>query len=284
MYEQEKPSHPTIRVWTLGEFGVERLASGSKQESRYEPIPMQEWQSRGAAVTLLKALLCRIHRQASKQELVATIWPTEQEGGRHPVQMGRSFDAAVSVLRAVLSTSSGESLLLTRRSANQMRYRLANQQHLWVDVDACEALVSQAMQVEGQGARPEDVVALWEEAYQRAQRGLFLEDELHAPWSETRRQRIEGTERLCVHHLADQYLALHRPVDAEVILRQFWTAHPTDEDALLRLMTLLAQQARMQEALQVFSYTERFLWKQEQRKPSARLVRLAEQLSHGEGG
>jgi DNA-binding SARP family transcriptional activator len=282
MREQEEQGRPVIRVWTLGEFGVERLVRGGEQDPRYEPLPVQEWQSRGAAVTLLKVLLCRAHRQASKQELMATIWPAEQEGGRHPAQMGRSFDAAASVLRAVLSALSGESLLLTRRRGEQTSYRLADQQRLWVDADACETLVNQAVQVEGQGARPEDAVAMWEEASRLMQRGSFLEEELHAPWSESRRQRIEGTRRLCVHHLADQYLALHRSVDAEVILRQFWTAQPSDEDALFRLMTLLAHQARLQEALQAFSYTERFLWKQEQRKPSTRLVRLAEQLRHAE--
>lgn len=93
---------------------------------------------------------------------------------------------------------------------------------------------------------------------------------------------MEGTQRLCVHHPADCYLALNRYVEAEVALRTFWTANPTDEDALFRLMQLLAQDARSQEALRLFSYTEHLLQHEEDKRLSVWISRLAEPIKSGE--
>jgi len=162
-----------------------------------------------------------------------------------------------------------------------MFYRLADQQHLWVDADAVEVLVHQAMQMEEMGT-VQEVLAVWEEAYRLTQRGAFLEDDVHTAWSQARRQLMEGTQRLCVHHLADCYLALNRYVEAEVVLRTFWTANPTDEDALYRLMQLSAQHVRSQEALRLFSYTERLLQHEEGKRLSVWISRLAEPIKSGE--
>ncbi len=101
---------------------------------------------------------------------------------------------------------------------------------------------------------------------------------MQTSWSQARRQMVEGTERLCVHHLADCYLALGRHAEVEILLRTFWTANPTDEDALYRLMKLLVQHARVQEASRLFSYTERLLQQEEGRLLSERLLRFAEHI------
>lgn len=149
--DQGHPSMPIVRVWMFGEFVVEHLTSREGQPPRYEPVAPSTWQSRGTAMTLLKVLLCRRSRRATKDELIAAIWPQEEERTKHLKHVERAFDAAASVLRAVLRTPEGESLLLSRRSGNHMLYRLADQQRLWVDAEACEALVNQAIQVEGRG-------------------------------------------------------------------------------------------------------------------------------------
>lgn len=272
---------PIVRVWMFGDFVVERLISLQEHPLRYELVEPSAWQSRGTAMTLLKVLLCRRRRRATKDDLIAAIWPREEEGAKHLKHVERAFDAAASVLRAVLRTPEGASLLMSKRSGDQMLYRLVDQQRLWTDAEACEILVNQAIQMEGQGQAHEGL-AMWEEAYRLTQRGVLLEDDVQTTWSQGRRQMIEGTERFCVYHLADSYLALDRHAEAEVILRSFWTAHPTDEDALYRLMKLLAQHARIQEALRLFSYTERVLRQEEGREPSERLLRFAEYLKHTE--
>jgi DNA-binding SARP family transcriptional activator len=280
MREEDQPGHPSIpaiRIWTLGEFVVERLYFTEEQEPRYEQVAPQDWQSRGAAMTLLKVLLCHPRRRASKDASIVAIWPQSDDGAKRLKHVERALDAAASVLRSILRTSQGASLLLTRRSGNHLLYRLADQQHLWVDVDALEAPVHQAMQMEGVGI-VQEVLTVWEEAYRLAQCGAFLEDDLYTPWSQARRHMVEGTRRLCVYHLADLYLAFHRLVEAEVLLRTFWTANPTDEDALYHLMKLLVQQERDQEALRLFRYAERLLEQEEGRRPSTHLITLVERL------
>jgi DNA-binding SARP family transcriptional activator len=279
--DQGPPSIPIVRIWMFGEFVVEHFIPSEEYSPRYEPLAPSSWQSRGTALTLLKVLLCRRRRRATKDELIAAIWPQKEEGAKHLKHVERAFDAAASVLRAVLRTPEGESLLMSRRSGDHMLYRLADQQRLWTDAEACELLVNQAIQMEGQGQTHEGL-AVWEEAYRLTQRGVFLEDDVQASWSQARRQMVEGTERFCVHHLADCYLALDRHAEAEVILRSFWTANPTDEDALYRLMKLLAQHTRVQEALRLFSYTERLLQQEEARHPSERLLRFAEHIRRAE--
>lgn len=285
MHEVDQHGHasfPAIRVWTLGEFVVEQLHSREEQERHYQAVTPQAWQSRGTAMTLLKVLLCRARRRASKDELIAAIWPESEDGAKRLKHVERALDAAASVLRAVLRTPQGASLLLTRRSGDHLFYRLADQQHLWADVDAVEALVHQAMQMEGVSI-VQEVLAVWEEAYQLAQRGAFLEDDVPTRWSQARRLLVEGTRRLCVYHLADLYLSLRQLVEAEVLLRAFWTANPTDEDALYRLMKLLAQQERFHEALRLFQYAERLLEQEESRRPSTRLIKLVEHLQARDG-
>ena len=279
--DQERLSMPVVRVWTFGEFVVKRLTSPDEYPFHYEPVEPSAWQSRGTAMTLFKVLLCRRRRRATKDELIAAIWPEEKEGAKGLKHVERAFDAAASVLRAVLRAPEGESLLLSKRSGNHTFYRLADQQRLWTDAEACETLVNRAIETEGRGQAHEGL-AMWEEAYHLTQRGNFLEDDVQTSWSQGRRQMIEGTERLCVHHLADSYLALDRQAEAEVILRSFWAAHPTDEDALYRLMKLLALHARMQEALRLFSYTERVLRQEEGREPSKRLLHFAEHIKRTE--
>ena len=279
--DQEHSSIPLVRVWMFGEFVVERLSSSEEHSPRYESVAPSSWQSRGTALTLLKVLLCRRRRRATKDVLIAAIWPEGEEGAKRLKHVERAFDAAASVLRAVLRTSEGESLLMSRRSGDHMFYRLAEQQRIWTDAEACEVLVNRAIEMEGRGQMHE-ALPVWEEAYRLTQRGIFLEDDVQASWSQAQRQMAEGTERFCVHHLADCYVALNRYAEAEVIVRSFWTTNPTDEDALYRLMKLLAQHARSQEAFRLFSYTERLLRQEEGRQPSERLLRFAEHIKRTE--
>src|SRR5712691_1350540 len=95
--DQEYPSMPTVRVWTFGDFVVERLISLEEHPPRYESVEPSAWQSRGTAMTLLKVLLCRRRRRATKDELSAAIWPREEERTKHLKHVERAFDAAASV-------------------------------------------------------------------------------------------------------------------------------------------------------------------------------------------
>lgn len=272
VFDQEQLSPPAVRVFVFGECVLERRVDISEYEPQYERIPPTAWQGRGPALALLKLLVCRLHRRATKGDVVDLLW-----SGVHLKNAGRACDAAASVLRKVLGAPDGSSLLLTSHRGRSTVYRLADQQRLWVDADACDAYVEQAIQAEGLG-RMQEAFALWEEASRLLKRGVFLEEDVQDEWTHERRQVVEGNQRLCVHHLADRYLADHRKGEAETLLRGFWTRHPTDEDALLRLLTLLAQQGRSLEALRLVAHTERLLAHESGASLSAKTLALAEQL------
>lgn len=268
--------HSLIRITTLGEFTIERLvhipAQTRDEPPRYAGVARSEWSSRGPAMTLLKVLLCRPHRRALRNELIEAIWPDHET-----INAAHALDSAVSVLRQhILRTGEVGSLLLTLRSGRETIFKLAGQQRLWVDADALLSLVSQAMRAECQGQNP---LPLLEEAYTLA-RGEFLEDDLYAAWAQSRRHTLNGARHRTLFKLVDLYLGDERVGLAEELLFAALEEDPTDEDALCRLMVLLAEQERRQEALQLYQYTRDVL-QEEQAEPTIYTRELARRLSQG---
>src|SRR5437899_12087283 len=103
-------------VITLGEFALERLVptpSRTQDEPpRYARVARSEWSNRGPAMALLKVLLCRPNRRASRDELIEAIWPDHGE-----INAAHALESAASVLRRhILLTGQIGSLLLTLRS------------------------------------------------------------------------------------------------------------------------------------------------------------------------
>src|SRR6202043_3927546 len=84
--------YPLVRVFTLGDFALERLAelpSQNGSEPHYERIAPQVWANRGPAMTLLRFLLSRVNRRASRGELTEVIWP-----GNSAVNVEHALDSA----------------------------------------------------------------------------------------------------------------------------------------------------------------------------------------------
>jgi len=69
------------------------------------------------------------------------------------------------------------------------------------------------------------------------------------------RERAEGDQRLCLLHLAACYEQQGRSVEAERLLRAWLSSQALDQDVLCRLMEVLAEQGRMQEALTWYERT-----------------------------
>ena len=248
--EHDQTKHPLVRITTLGEFALERLVrTPSRIEDeppRYARVAQSEWSNRGPAMALLKVLVCRANRRASRDELIEAIWPDHEA-----INAAHALDSAASVLRRhILRTGEVGSLLLTLRSGGETIFKLAGQQRIWVDADAFLSLLSKAMRAECQGQNP---LPLLEEAYALA-RGEFLEDDLY-----TDDERVGLAEELLFAALEED---------------------PTDEDALCRLMVLLVEQERRQEALQLYQYTEDVL-QEEQAEPAVYTRELARRIRQG---
>src|SRR5260221_10092464 len=250
--EHDSTEHPLMRVITLGEFALERLVPAPSRTQdeppRYARVARSEWSNRGPAMALLKVLLCRANRRASRDELIEAIWPDHEA-----INAPHALDSAASVLRRhILRTSEVGSLLLTLHSGSETIFKLPGQHRLWVDADALLSLVSQAMRAECRG---QNSIPLLEEAYALA-RGEFLEDDLYAAWAQPRRHTINGARHRVLFKLVDFYLNDEQVGSAEELLFAALEEDPADEDALCRLMVLLVEQERRQEALNLYQYTE----------------------------
>jgi len=274
--EHDPTQHPLVRITTLGEFALERLVrTPSRFEDeppRYALVARSEWGNRGPAMALLKVLLCRANRRASRDELVEAIWPDHGK-----INAAHALESAASVLRRhILRTGEMGSLLLTLRSGRESVFKLAGQQRLWVDADAFLSLASQAMRSECQG---QDPLPLLEEAHALAG-GEFLEDDPYAEWAQPRRRTVEGARHRVLFKLVDLYLGDERLGLAEELLFATLEDDPTDEDALCRLMVLLVEQERRQEALHLYQYTEDLI-REEQAEPAVYTRELARRIRQG---
>jgi DNA-binding SARP family transcriptional activator len=274
--EHDHAEHPLVRIITLGEFALERLvrtpSRGEDGLPHYARVARSEWSNRGPAMALLKVLLCRANRRASRGELIEAIWLDHEA-----INAAHALESAASVLRRhILRAGEVGSLLLTLRSGGETIFKLAGQQRLWVDADALLSLVSQAMQAECRGQNP---LPLLEEAHALA-RGEFLEDDLYAEWAQGRRHTIEGARHRVLFKLVDLYLQDERAGLAEELLFTALEEDPADEDALCRLMVLLVEQERRQEALQLYQYTEDVLH-EEQAEPAVYTRELARRIRQG---
>ena len=274
--ERDQTKHPQMRITTLGEFALERLVSTPShtqdEPPRYVSVARSEWSNRGPAMALLKVLLCRPNRRASRDELIEAIWLDHEA-----INAAHALDSAASVLRRhILCTSEVGSLLLTLRSGGETIFKLAGQHRLWVDADALLSLVSQAMRAECQGQNP---IPLLEEAYALA-RGEFLEDDLYCEWAQPRRHTLGGARHRVLFKLVDLYLKDGRAGLAEELLFAALEEDPAEEDALCRLMILLVEQERRQEALHLYQYTEDVLH-EEQAEPAVYTRELARRIRQG---
>ena len=269
-------TYPLVRIITLGDFALERLVRtpvrAEDEPPRYVRVARSEWSNRGPAMALLKVLLCHPNRRASRDELIEAIWPDHGE-----INAAHALESAASVLRRhILRTGEIGSLLFTLRSGGETVFKLAGQQRLWVDAEALLSLVSQALRAECRGQNP---LPLLEEAYTLA-RGEFLEDDTYAAWAQPRRHTLNGARHRVLFKLVDLYLADERVGLAEELLFAALEEDPADEDTLCRLMVLLLEQERRQEALQLYQYTEDVL-QEEQGEPAVYTRELARRIRQG---
>jgi DNA-binding SARP family transcriptional activator len=274
--EDDQAKHPLVRITTLGEFALERLIHNSSRTEdeppRYALVLRREWSNRGPAMALLKVLLCQPNRRASREELIESIWPDHGT-----INAAHALDSAASVLRRhILHAGEVGNLLLTLRSGGETIFKLAGQERIWVDADALVSLVSAAMRAECQGQNP---LPLLEEAHALT-RGEFLEDDLYAEWAQGRRHTLGGARHRVLFKLVDLYLQHERVGLAEELLFAALEEDPADEDALCRLMVLLVDQERRQEALHLYQYAEDVL-REEQAEPAVYTRELARRIRQG---
>jgi hypothetical protein len=131
----------------------------------------------------------------------------------------------------------------------------------------------------GRKSQGQNPIPLLEEAYALA-RGAFLEDDLYCEWAKSRRHTINGARHRVLFKLVDLYVKDEQAGLAEELLFAALEEDPADEDALCRLMILLVEQERQQEALHLYQYTGDVL-QEEQTEPAIYARELARRIRQG---
>jgi DNA-binding SARP family transcriptional activator len=242
MQGTEDACPPLMRIFTFGGIVLEQLISSPADPTpRYQRIPHEVWQSRGPALTMLKFLISRpvlAARQATQEAIIDAIWTEAEQQRMGDVE--KALKAAASVLRKVLTPEgSSESLLLMipGTGGESTIYKLVGQDRLWIDADHFEWLVARAIRTPA----IQVVLPLWQEASD-LYRGVFLDSNRYQDWSQARRESLHADYRRLVLYMADLYLRTGEVQKAGELLEPFVALHPTDEDALGVLMSVLEHQ------------------------------------------
>ena len=236
-----RPLAPLYKLFLFGRFRIERR----DPQGHYHPLPPDIW-DRQSPRRVLTYLLLAPGRHSLKDPLLDALCPDDELDRAQAV-----LSQALSLIRHVLVDEQGCPLLLPRKATPQKLLVLAGREQIWCDWDEFEDMLMQAQAAEQQG---KEALPWWEQAYALC-REEFLLEELYHDWCREVRERAEGDQRLCLLHLAACYQQQGRSVDAERILRAWLSAHALDQDVLCRLMEVLANQGRIQEALAWYQRT-----------------------------
>ncbi len=234
--EQEKA---TIRIYTLGQFRLERRTSPSNPE--WHTVTEAAWQHQRVR-GLLSCLLSSPGRKLGREQIMDALWPEldlETATNR--------LDRAVYSLRQLFEPSRGKlatsPLLLTEREV----LVLAEQVQVWVDADAFERLLIQARESNDPGKKEK----LLEEAM-LLYGGDFLPEAQRAEWSQPRRDSLMRAWIGLLLELSD--IRNEREAFASAIepLDKLLAVDPANEAAVQRLMLRLAILGRRGEALRAY--------------------------------
>lgn len=220
----------SVQVFLFGSCEIQQLVAAKGDHA---------WERRSSARSLLKLLLCAPQRQAPKAQLAGILWPETEES-----KARESLRAAARALTKVLSPA-GEKLL---EAPQREVLKLADQAHVWADIDAFE----QAVRIASEAATPQEAIAWWQHAHHLV-RGEFLADDQLQPWIKhswikRRRQALWMARCRAIRSLADLHLQHENLSKAEEILEKHVALFPSDQDALARLLTLLIKQGCLDEA------------------------------------
>jgi DNA-binding SARP family transcriptional activator len=256
-----RPLAPLYKLYLFGRFRLERR----DPQGHYHPLPPDTW-DRQSPRRVLAYLLVTPGRHTLRDTLLEALCPDDDFDRAQAV-----LSQALSLIRRVLVDEQGCPLLLPRKATPEKPLILAGREQLWCDWDESQDALMQAQAAEQQG---KDALPLWEQAYTLCQEEFLLE-ERYNDWCREVRERAEGDQRLCLLHLAACYEQQGRSVEAERLLRAWLSSHALDQDVLCRLMEVLAEQGRVQEALTWYQRTCEVL-EEEGEEPDRRTLETME--------
>lgn len=217
-----------IRVYLLGPLEVTRRTADS-----WQVVPKEEWgKYRKTSRRILGRLLAAPGRRLGQGRLLDDLWPETDSPG--------SLNNGLTAIRNVI----GDDLLTTIDTL----YQVAGQDLVWVDLDACKALLKEA---ENQGCTTIQAIQLLEEALSYLERGTCFEGE-EGQWHYGLQAMPEAMLKQCRWWLAQGYEQQGKFWQASDQYRTLCTTLPPDEEALQGWMMMLHRRGKTQEALKCY--------------------------------
>jgi DNA-binding SARP family transcriptional activator len=249
-------TQPAIQVFTLGQFRV--LVGGRVVEDH-------AWRRR-AARQLLKFLLSRSGRRATRDEVIDTFWPDSD-----PEAAASNLRSTLYALRNVLdSDTRSVGVVFADRDSVWLRSDV----ELWSDADSFEKAAADAF-------RSSDPLPPLESASD-LYAGDYLPDDPDATWAAERRTVLKQTWTDLQLGLA---VAAERRANVDTAVRAFervLRADACNERAARELMQLLARYGRRAQAVLVYQRLVESLQAEFGIDPSPESIELNHQISAGE--
>jgi DNA-binding SARP family transcriptional activator len=318
---------PSLRVFTLGQFRLERsslpnsshtdtddgtrqalrspgtgLAQGTAPTVSWQVVTDAAWQQRhdSQVRTLLGYLLSSPQRRAQRSQLLAALWPEEDNE-----TSTRHLNKTMQLLQRILGYGNGHAFSETNKTNSHVGTQplrldgdwliLAGQESLWVDANIFdemlqvstnrdEALGNKNLENRQEIQDSQQTPQQREQLLQTAlvlYNGDFLPEERDAEWILPRRQTLRHAWIAAVLELTDLYTARNALTDAVKILDRLLAKDPTNEAAVQRLMVVLARSMRRIEALRAYQRFENILRSEYRAEPSPQTLELCEALRQG---
>ncbi|MBV9581899.1 MAG: AAA family ATPase, partial [Chloroflexi bacterium] len=249
---------PAVQVYTLGQFRV--LVGGL-------PVEEHMWRRRSAR-QLLKLLLSRSGRRATRDEIIDTFWPESD-----PDAASSNLRSTLYALRNALQPDP-QARNINLLFADRASVWLPPDAIVWTDADAFEKAVAEAF-------RTSDPLPLLESA-SLLYAGEYLPDDREATWAAERRDILQRTWTELQFGLATANES-RANVDAAVRpLERLLRADACDERAARALMTLLARHGRRSDALRVYEHLVDSLRAELDLDPSPESAELNQQITSAE--
>ena len=226
---------PVLDIRTLG--GLQILRNGS------DPIRAGAWQGSRPAL-LLKAILVHGGRHIPKDILIEALWPDQ-----HPENSHGNFKVTLHRLRKLLEPD--------MNSAIGSVYIHLKDNLVSLDTDLCQVdtvafhrLCKQARRIDP-GVDALTVLEMSREA-ETLYQGDFLPEEPYLAWAEMKRSTLREEYLQLMYRLGQLLFDQHEYSEARRCYRLIVRIDPAQEKAQRRLMRLLADAGRPQEAVRVY--------------------------------
>jgi DNA-binding SARP family transcriptional activator len=237
--EQDIPPSCRLRVCLHGPLEVwKRTADGA-----WKLVEKEGWGKGRPARSVFKRLLAAPGRRLSRGAIQDDLWPDTENFEL----ADKTVYNAINQIRRV----TGKTLVRTFETI----YEVADQSSIWVDCDACEALLKEA---ENWGYTSKEALPLLEQALAYLERGELLEGE-SGTWVYGLRKKSEDMLRQCRLWLAQAYEDQGKLWQAGEQYRALLQPMPPDEDALRAWIEMLHRHGKTQDALRCYQDMKGFV-------------------------